>query len=179
MGSVGAAKRHHRGQELTPRLLILEKSLKTLYTQFLLVSCIHVRKSSSHKLLTTHGNSHIHTKKLQHQYCGWFNFSLLSASQQNASYKHSKTTSSKMQKMTFFKRHFFLYVYVLGGAHTIAQMWRSEVNLWEEPIFSSSHVCSRDQTRVIRFGSKSPSPAVPSLCLTGPQWGVEGASLVQ
>lgn len=103
------------GQQLMPRLLILEKSLKTLYTRFPLVSCIHVRKSSSHKLLTTHANSHIHTKKLQHQYCGWFNFSLLSASQQNASYKHSKTTSSKMQKMTFFKRHFFLYVYVLGG----------------------------------------------------------------
>lgn len=67
-----------------------------------------------------------------------------------------------------------------GGAHAIAQMWRSEVNLWEEPILSSSHVCSRDQTQVIRFGSKSPSPADPSLCLTGPQWGVEGArSLVQ
>ena len=88
-------------------MLILEKSLKTLYTQFTLVSCIHVHKSSSHKLLTAHGNSHIHTKKLQHQYCGWFNFSLLSASQQNASYKHSKPTYSKIQKTTFFKEAFF------------------------------------------------------------------------
>lgn len=50
-------------------------------------------------------------------------------------------------------------------------------------VLSFSHVGSRGQTRVIRFGSKSPLPAGPSLCLTDSQWGLgEGGiarSLVQ
>lgn len=122
-------------------MLILEKSLKTLYSQFPRVSYIHVHKSSFHKLLTTHGNSRIHTKKLQHQYCGWFNFSLLSASQQNDSYKHSSLHILRCRRRHFLRGIFsFMFMYGEGGTHTTAQVWRSEVNLWEEPILFSQCV---------------------------------------